>query len=376
MLGVYPGGSYFGGPPVPGGEGAGGEGALSVTKLADRLAIVGQAITPWTVLASGATSYAASNLPAGLAISGSTGTISGTPTAITGASESREVTITVKGSGGAEVSTSFLYLVEQLAIIAPGPQTIVIGQPVSLQITAPLATSFSATGLPPGLSIDPVTGLISGRATSAGTFAGTVTVKGGGEEASAPLEWSVEAAGFQLCPRALEWLDMLPPILRDSRDYQAALQASAKECERAEDAIELVRAQLKPDQATLLLGVWERITGQTVNPPGRTDQERQDVVLGRLRKMVTIAEGSQWEALVSAILGPGWSYTEHVPGDESTPDEGTLLISLPFESGDARYQEAVSQIREVTPAHLALEFSGLGGFLLDQSHMDLDVLAV
>ena len=49
----------------------------------------------------------------------------------------------------------------------------------SYQITANnYPTSYSATGLPPGLTLDPTTGLISGRCTTSGTFDITIVVQG------------------------------------------------------------------------------------------------------------------------------------------------------------------------------------------------------
>src|SRR5579884_520612 len=64
-------------------------------------------------------------------------------------------------------------------ITNPGNQTGATGRPVSLQIQAsdtdgaPL--TYSAVGLPPGLSIAPTSGLISGTPTSSATFNVTVT---------------------------------------------------------------------------------------------------------------------------------------------------------------------------------------------------------
>jgi YVTN family beta-propeller protein len=83
-------------------------------------------------------------------------------------------------------------------ITAPAAQASSAGLPVSLQIAASDpdgdALTFSATGLPPGLSIN-ASGLISGTPTTGGSYSGTVTVRDpGGLSASAALSWSVVAS--------------------------------------------------------------------------------------------------------------------------------------------------------------------------------------
>lgn len=178
-----------------------------------------------------------------------------------------------------------------------------------------------------------------------------------------------------LTPLGEEMRDSLPPVLRESPDYLAVIHAIAKECELAAAAIETVRRQFNPSHADLLLGVWERITRQTVNPP-LTIAERQAAVTARLRKMLTIGEGSAWEEQVSAIVGIGWSYTENIPGDPTSPPAGMLRITIPFPPEGSRYAEALLRIREVTPAHLAIEFASASGFVLDVSEMDLEEMTI
>lgn len=73
------------------------------------------------------------------------------------------------------------------------PGTLVFGQPWSGQIQATgLPHGFSARGLPPGLTIDPVSGLISGIPAQTGTF--QVRLSAMNDAAGGTLEWVVKIA--------------------------------------------------------------------------------------------------------------------------------------------------------------------------------------
>lgn len=192
---------------------------------------------------------------------------------------------------------------------------------------------------------------------------------GGGEAPPLAHERILTALGEEM-------RDSLPPVLRESPDYLAVVHALAKEVERARATLELVRQQLNPATATLLLGVWERITRQTVAPVGKSEAERQAAITVRLRKMLSFGHGSAWEEQIDALVGPGWSYEENVPGEPSSPPAGTLRIKLPFPPSGSRYLEALDAIREVTHAHLEIEFVSEAGFLLDESHFDLEEMTV
>jgi hypothetical protein len=86
----------------------------------------------------------------------------------------------------------------------PGSQSSTVGKAVSLQIQASdsggAALTYSATGLPAGLSINSSSGLISGTPTGAGTSSVTVTAKDStGASGSTSFSWSVAAAGSGGC---------------------------------------------------------------------------------------------------------------------------------------------------------------------------------
>ena len=82
-----------------------------------------------------------------------------------------------------------------VTVTNPGNQTGTVGTPASLQIQAsdPGQTlTYSATGLPAGLSINSSTGLISGTPTATGSSNVTVTVTAGnGSSGTAAFTWTI-----------------------------------------------------------------------------------------------------------------------------------------------------------------------------------------
>jgi hypothetical protein len=122
--------------------------------------------------ATGSLSYAATGLPTGLSISSSTGVISGT----TSKAGTFSVTVTGTDSTGPTGSATFTWNVgstgNTVTVTSPGSQTGTVGTAASLQIAATDSASgqtltYSAAGLPAGLSISSSTGLISGTPTTA-----------------------------------------------------------------------------------------------------------------------------------------------------------------------------------------------------------------
>ncbi|MFJ4630766.1 MULTISPECIES: putative Ig domain-containing protein [unclassified Streptomyces] len=87
-----------------------------------------------------------------------------------------------------------------VTVTNPGSQSTVTGSAASLQIKASDSASatltYSASGLPTGLSINSSTGLISGTASTAGTYAVTVTATDStGASGSASFTWTVSTSG-------------------------------------------------------------------------------------------------------------------------------------------------------------------------------------
>jgi hypothetical protein len=149
---------------------------------------------------TGTLSYSASGLPAGLSINSTTGVISGTATT----AGSYSVTVTGTDSTGPSGSATYTWNVgstsNTVTVTNPGSQTGTVGTAASLQISATDSASgqtltYSASGLPAGLSINSGTGLISGTPTTAGTSTVTVTATDStGASNSASFSWTISAA--------------------------------------------------------------------------------------------------------------------------------------------------------------------------------------
>jgi prepilin-type N-terminal cleavage/methylation domain-containing protein len=140
--------------------------------------------------------WTATGLPVGLTINASTGVISGTPTtASTGT-----VTVNVTDSAAKVASTTFSWTVlSSLKITTPAARTNTKGIPITpLQIVASGGTTpytWTASGLPAGLTINPATGVISGTPTKKQTYSTCkVTVKDatGSTATTAAFQWTIK----------------------------------------------------------------------------------------------------------------------------------------------------------------------------------------
>jgi hypothetical protein len=183
-----------------------GGNTVTVTSPGNQTGTVGTAVSLQihaTDSASGQTlTYSATGLPAGLSINSSTGLISGTPTT----AGTSSVTVTAKDTTNASGTASFTWTVNPaggntVTVTSPGNQTGTVGTAVSLQVHATDSASgqtltYSATGLPAGLSINSSSGLISGTPTTAGTSSVTVTATDTtNASGSASFTWTISSSG-------------------------------------------------------------------------------------------------------------------------------------------------------------------------------------
>jgi hypothetical protein len=144
-----------------------------------------------TLAASGGVApylWAVDDLPAGLSVTASTGVISGTPIAQSSG------TVTVRVTDGQAPSDTATRQLSLSIAAAPQPDPLTIttaslpnakrNKTYSRMLTAtggvaPYVWSLAGGSLPAGLSLNPSTGVISGKATTIGTYAFTVQVRDG-----------------------------------------------------------------------------------------------------------------------------------------------------------------------------------------------------
>src|SRR5207248_2177705 len=164
-----------------------------ITSATTASGTVGVAFSYQITATNNPTSFNATGLPAGLTVNTSTGLISGTPTT----ARTYSVTISATNSGGTASATLTLTVVNPPPPIITSATTSTgqVGVAFSYQITATNnPTSYNATGLPAGLTVNTTTGLISGTPTTAGTYTVTISATNSGGTGSATLTLTINPA--------------------------------------------------------------------------------------------------------------------------------------------------------------------------------------
>jgi large repetitive protein len=118
--------------------------------------------------------FGAKDLPPGISLNGLTGVLSGTPTA----AGRYYVTLSAYDAGENNNSAKVLPLLvlpvgSDFQFVTQALNNGEVGTPFHdayLVANSAGTVSFAASGLPPGLTLDPATGLVAGTPTAAGTF--------------------------------------------------------------------------------------------------------------------------------------------------------------------------------------------------------------
>jgi serine/threonine-protein kinase len=154
---------------------------LTLTDSGGTTATVRTAYTATATAAGGtpAYKYTATGLPAGLAVSATTGAVSGTPTAA--GTSTITVTVTDSATTAQKATASWTLTVSapKLTLTSGAATTATLRTAYSASVTAAGGTpayKYTATGLPAGLAVSATTGAVSGTPTAAGASTITVTV--------------------------------------------------------------------------------------------------------------------------------------------------------------------------------------------------------
>ena len=187
--------------------------AFTVTPGIALSAVSGSPATTVTVSGAGFGAYEAVDIYFGtadqaLASASGTGNFAGLAVQVPASAVPGRAYLTAVGRhSGLSAQAQFL-VSNTVTVTNPGIQTSVTGTAVSLQLQASDSASgqtlaYTATGLPPGLSINSSTGLISGTPSAEGTFAVTVTAQDTtGASGSAAFGWTVASFNIVSGPPA------------------------------------------------------------------------------------------------------------------------------------------------------------------------------
>jgi hypothetical protein len=146
-----------------------------------------------------AITFSANGLPPGLSISTS-GVITGTPTFASAGTHTVTATAAAAGQSDSEIFSWTIANTNRAPTLTnPGNQSTSAGNTISLALSAidpdGDALSYSATGLPPSLAVNPTTGVISGTVatTSTDTYTVTATAADATLSSSVTFTWTVAA---------------------------------------------------------------------------------------------------------------------------------------------------------------------------------------
>lgn len=173
-----------------------------------------------------------------------------------------------------------------------------------------------------------------------------------------------------LVAKTLKLLHNLPPWYSEDETARAVMNVKGKELQRVEDFLAEIRRQMNPqlaDDTYGILGMWEARFGLPVKPAGVLVADRRAKVLAHIRTKQSAA-GSDWEDSVGEALATTiWSYSEG-------PGSYQVTISFPYVVGGYSAGQALTLIRDFTPAHLQIIPAYSQGWLVGISLVGIEPL--
>jgi hypothetical protein len=169
--------------------------AIPVVSTGSQTGTRGAAFSYQVVASNSPTAYAIANgtLPAGLTLNTSTGLITGTPT--TAGTSALGITAT-NAAGTSAAATVTIIIYPAIPVVTVANQTATTGAPFTYQIVAtnsPTGYSVTSGTLPPGLTLNAASGVISGTPTTTGAFPlGIKASNAGGQSAEATLTITIK----------------------------------------------------------------------------------------------------------------------------------------------------------------------------------------
>jgi len=192
-----------------------------------------------------------------------------------------------------------------VSVSNPGTQSGTVGSAASVQINASDSASgqtltYSASGLPAGLSINASTGLISGTPTAAGTSSVTVTAKDGtGATGSTSFSWTIGSGGGTCGTTNLA---LNKPATASSSENAGTPAASAVD---GDAGTRWSSAFSDPQWLQVDLGSSTAICKVVL---------QWETASGKAYQIQTSADGTNWTTIYSTTNGPGGTETLNVSG--------------------------------------------------------------